>query len=89
MTQGLGNSRIPTLNSRISKSKLKRNSKIPILNSKIPRKIYLKFPKIIKKIRFFSKKKKTLKFLRILTIYFTQIGKDATVCSHRFITPKS
>ncbi|MDY4451171.1 MAG: hypothetical protein SPE37_03520 [Campylobacter sp.] len=58
MTQGLGNSRIPTLNSRIPKRELKKNSRIPKKKSKIHRKIYLEFPKNIKKIRFFSKKKK-------------------------------
>ena len=35
MTQGLGNSRIPTLNSRIPKRELKKNSRIPKKNSKI------------------------------------------------------
>ena len=73
------NSRIPTLEFRIPTLKFKipkQNSRIPTLNSKIPRYFLIFF-------------QKTLKFLRILTIYFTQIGKDATVCSHRFITPKS
>ena len=73
------NYRIPTLEFRIPTLKFKipkQNSRIPTLNSKIPRYFLIFF-------------QKTLKFLRILTIYFTQIGKDAMVCSHRFITPKS